>query len=87
MIGFRNIYMLPPIDFWQKAEEADDIIRDAVLKQMPEYPRDGIVYKLIFPSPPDLIEVYLCKADNNGTTYMFSNYDIHEILTNYIIEF
>lgn len=74
---FKYICMLEsPIDFWDKAEIADSIIQDAVLKQMPEEPRCGIVYKLVFPNPPELAEVYLCKADNNGDTYIFSNFDV-----------
>lgn len=73
---FKHIYQMQPIDFWDKAELADEIIRDAVLEQMPEGPRDYCVYKLVLPYPPMLREVYLCKADNNGTTYIFSDFDI-----------
>lgn len=73
---FKHIYQMQPIDFWDKAELADEIIRDAVLEQMPEVPRDEYVYKLVLPDPPMLREVYLCKADNNGTTYLFSDFDI-----------
>lgn len=73
---FKHIYQFEPIDFWEKAELADSIIAEEVLKQMPEAPRDGDVYKMLFPNPPMLAEIYLCKADNNGTTYIFSNIDL-----------
>ena len=77
---------MDPIDFWEKAELADRIIQDAVLEQMPETPRDGDVYKLVIPDPPMLREIYLCKADNNGTTYIFSDFDI-TYFTRDVIEF
>lgn len=82
---FKHIYLMDPIDFWDKAELADSIIAEEVLKQMPEGPRDGYVYKLLWPYPPMIAEVYLCKADNNGTTYLFSNFDIIKSLN--IIEY
>ena len=83
---FKHIYQMDPIDFWEKAELADRIIQDAVLEQMPETPRDGDVYKLVIPDPPMLREIYLCKADNNGTTYIFSDFDI-TYFTRDVIEF
>lgn len=73
---FKHIYQCEPIDYWEKAELADDIITKAVLKQMPDEPRDGCVYKLLIPDPPGLTEIYLCKADNNGTVYIFSDVDL-----------
>ncbi len=76
-IKFKHIYQMEPIDFWEKAELADGIIAEAILKQMPEGPRDGCVYKLIIPYPPSLREIYLCKADNNGTVYVFADFDIN----------
>ena len=76
---FKNIYEAEPIDFWDRAELADEYTTAAVLEQMPETPRDGKVYKIPFPNPPELSEIYLCKADNNGTIYIFSNFDIHKV--------
>lgn len=73
---FKYVYWMEPIDFWDKAELADTVIAKAVIDQMPEEPRDYVVYKLVFPDPPNLNEIYLCKADNNGTVYVFSNFDI-----------
>lgn len=73
---FKHIYQCQPIDYWEKAELADDIIAEEVLKQMPEEPRYRDVYKLLVPAPPSLTEIYLCKADNNGTVYIFSNSDL-----------
>ena len=78
---FKHIYQCMPIDYWEKAELADSIIAKAVLKQMPEEPRDGYVYKLFIPYPPELTEIYLCKADNNGTVYIFSDVDLMGIIT------
>ena len=75
---------MQPIDFFEKAEVADEVIQDAVLKQMPEYPRDGIVYKLLLPNPPMFTEVYLCKADNNGTIYIFSNFDLRMMFSDIV---
>jgi hypothetical protein len=67
-----------PIDFWDNVELADEYTTNAVLEQMPEMQRSNIVYKTHFPDPTSsgFHEVYFCKADNNGTTYMFSNVDI-----------
>ena len=79
MIKFKFMYAIEPIDFWEKADIADDLITQIVLSQMPEVPRDGIVYKLVVPSPPDLTEIYLCKAENNGTVYVFSNYNLETL--------
>lgn len=81
---FKHIYQCMPIDFWEKAELADSIIAKAVLDQMPEEPRDGDVYKLIVPAPPSLLEIYLCKADNNGTVYIFSDFDLIYALSDLI---
>ena len=84
---FEHIFILfDPIDFWERAELADQIIQEAVLEQMPESPRDGKVYKILFPNPPYLTEIYLCKADNNGTIYIFSNFNIKNVISD-VIEF
>ena len=71
-----HVYCLEPIDYWDNAEPAESIIADEVLRLMPEEPRDDRVYKLVIPTPPCLREIYLCKADNNGTVYIFSDFDI-----------
>lgn len=82
---FNHVYMMDPIDFWEKATLADEYTTAAVLAQMPEPPRNETVYKLILPDPPEFSEVYLCKADNNGTIYIFSNFDLHSVFR-YITE-
>lgn len=84
---FKHIYQFEPIDFWDKLDLADDIIAEEVSKQMPESPRDGDVYKMVVPNPPMLTEIYLCKADNNGTTYIFSNIDLFKIFGLNLIEY
>ena len=81
---FKYIYQCEPIDYWEKAELADNIIADEVLKQMPEEARDGCVYKLLVLNPPSFTEIYLCKADNNGTVYIFSNIDLIRIMTDLV---
>jgi hypothetical protein len=42
---------------------------------MPEPPRAPIVYKLLYfyAGEQELFPIYLCKADNNGTVYVFSD--------------
>lgn len=68
------IYYAPPCDFWAGCPMADDLERDIILKLMPEYPRCNEVYKAFLPGNGCNLEVfYFCKADNNGTTYIFSN--------------
>jgi hypothetical protein len=83
---FKHIYWMQPIDWWERAELADSIIAEAVLNQMPESPRSGEVYKMTIPDPPCIGEMYLCKADNNGTTYIFTNIDLAHLF-NDIIEY
>jgi len=77
---FKYVYWTFPIDFWSGACVAEDDIAEAVLDQMPEAPRNGAVYKLMLPNPgdPSLCPIYLCKADNNGTIYIFSDWNILE---------
>lgn len=76
---FKYVYSMDPIDIWEKAERADSIIEEAVIRQMPECPRYPEVFKLVMPDPPMLREVYLCKADNNGTIYIFSDFDLKKV--------
>lgn len=84
---FKHIYQFEPIDFWDKLELADSLIAEEVLKQMPEAPRDGEVYRMVFPNPPMLEEIYLCKADNNGTTYIFSNINLFKVFASNLFEY
>lgn len=84
---FKHIYQMQPIDYdWDKLPLADSIIAEAVLEQMPEGPREREVYVMRCPNPPGIGEVYLCKADNNGTTYIFTNIDLNWLF-NDIVEY
>ena len=78
---FKYIFSIPPIDFWENALCAGLEAETEVLELMPEEPRDGQVYKLLIPNPgdPELEPIYLCKADNNGTVYIFANVDLTRI--------
>ena len=73
---FKHIYSSMPIDWWDNATIATCEESERVLEQMPEGPRDGIVYRLYVPYPQGamLVPIFLCKADNNGTVYIFSDY-------------
>ena len=84
MKAFNNIWSGTPIDFWGNAVIASAEESDRVLRQMPEAPRAKIVFKTYLPCDCELIPVYMCKADNNGTVYFFSdknfmNYYLDEI--------
>ena len=72
------VYATAPIDFWEGAMYASNRERELVLRQMPEEPRDGEVYKLylFIPGECELTPVLLCKADNNGTVYVFSEREL-----------
>lgn len=75
MSDFKYMWYIPPIDFWNNAIVASDEETIKVLKNMPEEPRDNIVYKTYVPGDTELVTVYICKADNNGDTYLFSDED------------
>lgn len=83
MSGFKYIYAMEPIDFWSGATVVDldddncvKVYQD--MDALEEVPRDGNVYKLMIPSPVQLEEIYLCKADNNGTVYIFTDTDLSD---------
>lgn len=73
---FPYIYSTSPIDYWYGAELASAEETQRVLSQMPEEPRYDDVFKVLFPTDTQLTPIYICKADNNGTTYIFSDFDI-----------
>ena len=81
MKRFKNIVGIPPIDFWENAIVASMEETDRVLAQMPEEPRAGVVYKTYVPGEADMAVVYMCKADNNGTTYLFCDEDLIGLYT------
>lgn len=75
---YKYCYMTSPIDIWDGATIAEFEATQNVIRQMPDIPRDGNVYKLLIPyeGNPELAPIYLCKGDNNGDTYIFSDFDI-----------
>lgn len=76
---FKYRYWTQPIDFWNGATVAPQNIEESVIAQMPDEVVSK-VYQLFIPSPPELIPIYLCKGENNGTTYIFSDYALKEAL-------
>lgn len=80
------IYCIPPIDFWKNATVAGEKETQIVLGLMPEEPRERMVFKTFVPYEQRLIPVYICKADNNGDTYLFSKYDFVSFYNNYVKE-
>lgn len=81
MKEFENIIGIPPIDFWENAMVAGSEETARVLAQMPEEPREEVVYKVYVPGDSDLAVVYMCKASNNGTTYLFCDEDLIGLYT------
>ena len=67
-----------PVDWWDGAVVEDSAISAEVLAKMPEEPRYPVVYKTFVPYSNRLEPIYLCKADNNGDTYIFTTREIHE---------
>jgi hypothetical protein len=78
---FNHIYEIAPIDHWENALIPSMDEADRVLAQMPEEPRDFRVYKLLMfkNGECELFPVYLCKAENNGTVYIFSDIELTNI--------
>lgn len=86
---FKYVYRIPPIDFFRNLI-VEGGLSDAfpyceapsVFHDMPDIPRDDTVYKFFVPyDGGEMVPVYLCKGDNNGDTYLFSNYDWLSYLT------
>lgn len=73
---FENIIAISPIDFWENATVAGIEETARVLEFMPEEPRSETVYKTWVPGDTELVPVYMCKASNNGTTYLFCDEDL-----------
>lgn len=71
------IYCTSPCDYWEGAIEVNGVEALLIKEMMPEDPRGDGVYKSYLPGNGCNLEVfYFCKADNNGTTYIFTNCDI-----------
>ena len=78
--SLRCIGYINPIDFWDGASIAEGEIKDEVLSLMPEPPRSNDVFLTYLPNPEwsEMQELYMCKADNNGTVYLFAERDVIE---------
>ena len=76
---FRHVYITSAIDFWDNALVPSMEEEFRVLAYMPEEPRSENVYKLYIPNPDAaaLEPIYLCKAENNGSVYIFSDIPVH----------
>lgn len=72
------IYRIQPVDWWDGAAIADSVTTAQILEMMPEEPRTADVYVIRFPYESEMKEVYLCKAENNGTVYVFTEFDIFD---------
>lgn len=81
-----HVYCMPAIDFWRGAIVAGDKETKHILGLMPEEPRDGMVFKTFVPYDGGLLPVYICKADNNGDTYLFSKHDFVSFYNKYVEE-
>lgn len=81
---FAYIYEIAPIDFWDNCLTPSMEEEERVLYQMPEAPRTPVVYKLLYfyAGEQELFPIYLCKADNNGTVYVFSDINLEDALSN-----
>lgn len=84
---FKYIWITNPIDFFYGATLANNSDAQKVLNQMVEVPRDEEVYVVYMPYDGCFVPLYICKADNNGTTYLFSDHNIFEYYLKTIIEF
>ena len=70
------IWTLPPIDIFNHALVAEEEETVKILALMPESVRSMWVHKIYVPYENELVPVYISKADNNGTTYLFSEHDV-----------
>lgn len=84
---FAYVWSSPPIDFWEGAIICTIEERERVMAQMPEPARNDIVLKTFMPGDIIMRPIYMCKADNNGSIYYFSDFDFISYYTkNWVIE-
>ena len=75
----KCIGSIGPIDYWGGAQIADREIAEEIFEIMPEPPRGGIIGGVVYvthlPNPAweKMEPLYMCKADNNGTVYLFGS--------------
>lgn len=84
---FKYIWWSNPIDFYENAMIPSQEETERVLSQMPEPFRGEFVCKCIVPYDSCFAVLYTCKADNNGTTYIFSDYDVFGFYKNSVTKF
>ena len=82
MKRFKYSYMRGPIDFWEGATIPNETIVRSVLNQLPDIPRDGIVYCCYVPveDDPELKPIYMVKRDNNGDVFFYADWDFSKAL-------
>lgn len=87
MKKFEFVYLIPPVDFWNDAIICEHEDRDRVLFNMPEETRDGLVAKMYIPGfigcELFTFPIFICKADNNGNAYIFSDRDLEKSIISY----
>lgn len=77
--GFKHCWSFSPIDFWENGIVCGVEEQERILASMPDEPRRPLELCKVYVPVPGHIElepVYLCKGDNNGTTYMFADVNI-----------
>lgn len=79
---FKYVWKISAIDFFEGAMIASENEKERVLKQMPEEPRYDVVFKVWVPGDVEFTPVFVCKADNNGDTYLFADDDVFKFLQN-----
>lgn len=82
MKRFKYVYMRSPIDFWEGATIPNETITRSVLDQLPDVPRDEIVYCCYIPveGDPELKPIYMTKRDNNGDVFIYADWDFSKAL-------
>lgn len=82
------VYQLPDaVDFWTGAQMIDNpVLESEILERMPEEPRIPLVLQVFFPYKNNLEPIYLCKAENNGTTYMFMTRALEDYFKDILFE-
>ena len=81
---FKYRWLIAPIDDFRGATIASEEEHKRVLAQMPDAPRYPVVFKTYVPGDTEFIEVFICKADNNGNTYLFSDEDFVDFYSKWI---
>ena len=81
---FKHAWKTNPIDDWSGAVVCSNDEIDRVLHDMPEKARHEVAFKTCVPWDGRLVTVYMCKADNNGTVYLFADEDVYGFSSGHI---